>query len=317
MRASIILAILNTPLVILALPTAGQTWEEMVASWNVKPVPCVRNPAITAQQTQERAAAFVDAYLTHPDITKAFSYIAKDLVNHDENTNDEGGIEAYWKVKPFWNEGHPEMVCQDIKGSEVRVKYKIWTGAAIDRYRFDGGCIVEHFKMRASIILSALIAPLAVSAFPATVDSRFAIEERQAAPVKPAPCVRNPSATVQETEQRAAAFADAFIRKPDISKAFTFIAKDYINHNPSVKNGSDAAWEVLSPIWNQQKIKVLGTAFKSPQSWVNYQSDFGSVVDRFRWEGGCIVEHWDQNEVFPTNPTGTDNGAGPKCKRSS
>ncbi|KAA8621326.1 hypothetical protein TUN199_11461 [Pyrenophora tritici-repentis] len=146
MRASIILAILNTPLVILALPTAGQTWEEMVASWNVKPVPCVRNPAITAQQTQERAAAFVDAYLTHPDITKAFSYIAKDLVNHDENTNDEGGIEAYWKVKPFWNEGHPEMVCQDIKGSEVRVKYKIWTGAAIDRYRFDGGCIVEHWN---------------------------------------------------------------------------------------------------------------------------------------------------------------------------
>jgi len=58
-----------------------------------------------------------------------------------------------------------------------------------------------------------------------------------------------------------------------------------------VKNGSDAAWDVLSPIWNQQNIKVLGTAFKSPQSWLNYQSAFGTVVDRYRWDGGCIAEH--------------------------
>lgn len=31
--------------------------------------------------------------------------------------------------------------------------------------------------------------------------------------------------------------------------------------------------------------------FISPMSWVNYDSSFGDVVDRFRWEGGCIVEH--------------------------
>ena len=82
--------------------------------------------------------------------------------------------------------------------------------------------------MRTSIILSALIAPLAVLAIPATVHSRYALTERQASPVKPAPCVRNPSTTVAQTEKRAAAFAEAFIYKPDISKAFTFIVKDYI-----------------------------------------------------------------------------------------
>jgi len=80
--------------------------------------------------------------------------------------------------------------------------------------------------MRASVIFPTFLAPLAVLALPATVDSIFA--ERQASPVKPAPCVRNPSTTVAQTEQRAAAFAEAFISKPDISKAFTFIAKDYI-----------------------------------------------------------------------------------------
>jgi len=82
--------------------------------------------------------------------------------------------------------------------------------------------------MRASIIISTLLAPLAVLALPATVESRSALAERQTSPVKPAPCVRNPNTTVAQTEQRAAAFAEAFIYKPDISKAFTFIVKDYI-----------------------------------------------------------------------------------------
>lgn len=36
---------------------------------------------------------------------------------------------------------------------------------------------------------------------------------------------------------------------------------------------------------------MLRTAFKEPQSWLNYRSGFGEIVDRFRWEGGCIVEH--------------------------
>lgn len=63
------------------------------------------------------------------------------------------------------------------------------------------------------------------------------------------------------------------------------------NHNPSVKNGFDNAWDVLAPIGNQQKITPLKTAFQSPQSWLNYKSDFGEVVDRYRWEDGCIAEH--------------------------
>jgi len=25
--------------------------------------------------------------------------------------------------------------------------------------------------------------------------------------------------------------------------------------------------------------------------WVNYRSGFGTIVDRFRWEDGCIAEH--------------------------
>ena len=36
---------------------------------------------------------------------------------------------------------------------------------------------------------------------------------------------------------------------------------------------------------------MLRTKFESPQSWLNYRSGFGTVVDRYRWEGGCIAEH--------------------------
>jgi len=57
------------------------------------------------------------------------------------------------------------------------------------------------------------------------------------------------------------------------------------------KNGSDSAWGILSPIWGNQNITPLRRKFQSPMSWVNYRSGFGEVIDRFRWEGGCIAEH--------------------------
>lgn len=78
--------------------------------------------------------------------------------------------------------------------------------------------------MRVSLLVSALVAPLALAA--PTLDAR------QAAPVKPAPCVRDSKVTVQETEARFKRFAQAFIYQRDISKAFSFIAVDYIVRCP-------------------------------------------------------------------------------------
>jgi predicted SnoaL-like aldol condensation-catalyzing enzyme len=146
--------------------------------------------------------------------------------------------------------------------------------------------------MHISIILTTLIAPLAVFAAPVDISvSAAAIDTRQARPTKPPPCVRRTNTTEPETKTRSDAFAQAFIYKKDISEAFKYISQDYINHNPAAQNGFDSAWNILSPIWGSQNITPLRTAFKSPQSWVNYRSGFGEIVDRFRWEGGCIVEH--------------------------
>jgi predicted SnoaL-like aldol condensation-catalyzing enzyme len=150
--------------------------------------------------------------------------------------------------------------------------------------------------MRVTIVLAALSVPLVVVAAPLDID----LVERQARPNKPSPCVRRLNTTDPETKSLSDAFAQAFIYKKDITEAFEYISQDYINHNPSAQNGFDSAWNILSPLWGSQNITPLRTAFQSPQSWLNYRtSGFGEVVDRYRWEGGCIVEHWDQGEKFP------------------
>ena len=85
------------------------------------------------------------------------------------------------------------------------------------------------FTMRFTIIASALLAPLAVLAAPmeAQAGSNM-IVERQSTPPKPAPCVPNPKTTVEQTKQRAQAFAQAFIYHPNITEAFTYINSGYI-----------------------------------------------------------------------------------------
>jgi predicted SnoaL-like aldol condensation-catalyzing enzyme len=144
--------------------------------------------------------------------------------------------------------------------------------------------------MHLTATIFTLLACSTVLAAPSAPSST--LFERQNRPQKPAPCVRTMNSTESATKTRSEAFAKAFIYDKNISEAFKYIAQDYINHNPAAQNGSDSAWNILSPIWGSQNITPLRTAFEYPQSWLNYRtSGFGEVVDRYRWEGGCIVEH--------------------------
>lgn len=77
-------------------------------------------------------------------------------------------------------------------------------------------------------IVAAAIAPLVVVAAPVADTQSSSLITRQAKPVKPAPCVRNSSVNEEQTKARSETFAKAFIYDKDISKAFTFIAADYI-----------------------------------------------------------------------------------------
>ncbi|KAF2729253.1 hypothetical protein EJ04DRAFT_447611 [Polyplosphaeria fusca] len=159
--------------------------------------------------------------------------------------------------------------------------------------------------MRATALISAVLVPLVLAA-PTNYDieaRHSGIADRQARPAKPKPCEpMSPAPTEEETKARFDQFAKAFIYDKNITRAFEFINKGYINHNPAAQNGFDSAWNILSPMWGSGSITPIRTAFKSPQGWLNYKSgSFGEVVDRYRWEAGCIAEHWDQGEKFPTN----------------
>ncbi|KAF2791261.1 hypothetical protein K505DRAFT_419254 [Melanomma pulvis-pyrius CBS 109.77] len=157
--------------------------------------------------------------------------------------------------------------------------------------------------MRVTLLLSVLLAPLGALAAPAAYPiEHAAVEQRQNRPAKPKPCVAIvPAPSVNETLARFNKFAQAFIYKKNITEAFEYISKEYINHNPAAQNGFDSAWNILSPIWGSQSITPLRTTFKDPQGWLNYRTgSFGEVVDRFRWADGCIAEHWDQGEKYPT-----------------
>ncbi|KAI9167992.1 Arylesterase [Paramyrothecium foliicola] len=109
-----------------------------------------------------------------------------------------------------------------------------------------------------------------------------------------------PAPTEAETKKRHELFANAFLVTKNLTNAFEYISSTYINHNPFAEDGPNAALDFLGPVWPRTQIRVLRTKFEGNQGWLNYEaSGVGTVVDRFRWENGCIVEHWDVGEVYP------------------
>jgi hypothetical protein len=58
------------------------------------------------------------------------------------------------------------------------------------------------------------------------------------------------------------------------------------------KNGAASAWDILSPIWQGISHAYIRSTIEGNMSWVNYKAGgMGNIVDRFRWEDGCIAEH--------------------------
>ncbi|KAF4968329.1 hypothetical protein FSARC_4275 [Fusarium sarcochroum] len=120
--------------------------------------------------------------------------------------------------------------------------------------------------------------------------------------VKPPPCEAiHPPPTEHTTRKRFHKFAHAFVLTKNLTEAFSYIANNYTNHNPYADDGFDVAWDFLAPVWPTTNITLYRTLFTDDMGRLNYNaSGVGEVIDRFRWENGCIVEHWDVGEVWPT-----------------
>ncbi|KAK3392669.1 hypothetical protein B0T20DRAFT_61589 [Sordaria brevicollis] len=160
-----------------------------------------------------------------------------------------------------------------------------------------------------SISFLLLAAPLGILGAPTTssenaaiIPDKVVLEAR--AVVTPAPCVPqlDPPVSEQESAERFEKFARAFLETKNLTEAFEYIDATYINHNPFASaNGPNAALDALGPYWDSVQITPLKRTFKGEYGWLNYRTNyFGEIVDRYRMEGGCIVEHWDQGEKYPS-----------------
>ncbi|MFY8196736.1 nuclear transport factor 2 family protein [Novosphingobium sp. B1] len=103
-------------------------------------------------------------------------------------------------------------------------------------------------------------------------------------------------------------FAHLFYGERDVKQAFEmYVAPDYIQHNPGVPDGRDAAISLLKPMFSDRnrsfevrKIIVDGDLaaihiFVKPDP----AARGAAVADFYRLKDGKIVEHWDVIQPIP------------------
>ena len=104
-------------------------------------------------------------------------------------------------------------------------------------------------------------------------------------------------------------FVNLFYTQGRVREAFmTYVAPDYIQHNPLAADGRDAAIAALEPFFASQphairevqRIIVDGNlAAVHVRLRQNPQDRGFAVVDILRLENGMIVEHWDVIQAVP------------------
>jgi predicted SnoaL-like aldol condensation-catalyzing enzyme len=103
-------------------------------------------------------------------------------------------------------------------------------------------------------------------------------------------------------------FVQAFYIHKDAKTAFTnFVSEDYIQHNPSALSGRQTALDFLSPILPSLNITILHQGLYGGIGYIHYKEDIPglpsqAVTDIFRFNGTCIMEHWDVVQVRPEHP---------------
>jgi len=109
------------------------------------------------------------------------------------------------------------------------------------------------------------------------------------------------------TRNVVTAFARQFYDERDVAGAFTrYVAQDYIQHNPGIADGRDAAIAALAGTWASPdlRLSVRSILVDGNTAVLLIDGQFGAdvrfaVVDVYRLSGDMIVEHWDVKQEFP------------------
>lgn len=105
------------------------------------------------------------------------------------------------------------------------------------------------------------------------------------------------------------AFAHAFYIERDVGAAFTrFVAPDYVQHNPNILNGRDAAIGALRDLFASPEVsfEILRILVDDDLAVVHVKASRdgappAAVADFYRISGGWIVEHWDVIQSLPSD----------------
>lgn len=127
-------------------------------------------------------------------------------------------------------------------------------------------------------------------------------------------CAATPAASASassETERNRAIvrdFARLFYDVKDVHRAFeTYVAEDYIQHNPGLPDGREAAVGPLARMFSNpefhaeiRKLVVDGELAVIHLRVTSPGAPRGaSVVDMYRLKDGKIFEHWDVIQLVP------------------
>ena len=120
------------------------------------------------------------------------------------------------------------------------------------------------------------------------------------------------AAMAARTREVVTAFARQFYDERDVAGAFTrYVAPDYIQHNPTIADGRDAAIAALAGSWGNPELQLAVTSIlvDGDTAVLLIDGQFGAdvrfgVVDIYRLFGDTIVEHWDVKQEFPARIVG-------------
>ncbi|MFO1402738.1 MAG: nuclear transport factor 2 family protein [Steroidobacteraceae bacterium] len=103
-------------------------------------------------------------------------------------------------------------------------------------------------------------------------------------------------------------FARIFYEERDVRRAFeAYVVPDYVQHNPNIADGREAAIVALTPLFSDPKVqfKVHHVLVDGDMAVVHLfarpdaQARGAAVADFFRLANGKIVEHWDVLQDVP------------------
>lgn len=107
-------------------------------------------------------------------------------------------------------------------------------------------------------------------------------------------------------KQLVAEFYQRLFGDKDVSAIDTYIAEDYVQHNPGLKDGREALKEGATQWFKdapKEKIDIQHIGSDGDFVYIHTRSRRGpktiSVLDIFRVTGGKIREHWDVIQEVP------------------